>query len=274
MRGILIVLGLMIVSPAFAQVRPSFDCRKASTMDEAAICSDPRLAELDRLNNAAFLVQKVKDPKGAVEKARSDVAARGLCGPDKVCILDYLRFSSFISDDPSWASAYEEELILDRVNRDMRPRTENKIGLPQTFLVSYKAPQLTILTADGLDTPRAHATGSFTRADAEAICSGASRGRAFVPQCVRAQMEQSANGDIVSISANCPAHTVTEPESGDMWKVISYDGSNYDWNGPNGEVGDSGTGPMEAAFDLLCPNTNAKIQAAGILRKQMGTHTP
>jgi uncharacterized protein len=48
----IILLGSVALVPA--QERPSFDCAKARSLDEFAICSDPRLSRLDALLGSAY----------------------------------------------------------------------------------------------------------------------------------------------------------------------------------------------------------------------------
>jgi uncharacterized protein len=69
---------------------PSFDCRRARDLDERAICSDGRLAELDQAVAIAY-AQASKDPKfkqEARETAKETLAARHSCGDNRICILD------------------------------------------------------------------------------------------------------------------------------------------------------------------------------------------
>src|SRR5262245_14074794 len=67
-------LATIILTPLFARGQetpiPSFPCDKAKTLDEKAICSDARLAELDRLHAEAFLLAKRSNPRKAVRDAR------------------------------------------------------------------------------------------------------------------------------------------------------------------------------------------------------------
>lgn len=51
---IVLLLALAAATPAAAQTGPSFDCTKASTEIERAICGDPALAEADRTLAALF----------------------------------------------------------------------------------------------------------------------------------------------------------------------------------------------------------------------------
>ena len=54
MRLLGLTLALLAVSPAFAQVGPSFDCAKASNAIERTICKDPELAKVDRAMAVAY----------------------------------------------------------------------------------------------------------------------------------------------------------------------------------------------------------------------------
>src|SRR6476469_3588054 len=68
--------------------KPSFPCDKAKTLDEKTICSDARLAELDRIQTAAYLVAKPKNDGEATKEARMRLEERSLCGNDRVCLFD------------------------------------------------------------------------------------------------------------------------------------------------------------------------------------------
>ncbi|MGY4432834.1 hypothetical protein ACVWWO_005311 [Bradyrhizobium sp. F1.13.1] len=66
---------------------PSFDCRRARSADEIAICGDPELARLDRLIGQGYqelLVQIGEGP--ARSMAAPLLAARRACGADVGCI--------------------------------------------------------------------------------------------------------------------------------------------------------------------------------------------
>lgn len=83
-------IGLLPAMPgAVAQgVSPSFKCEKARTADERAICADARLAELDQAIAIAFAQAVTKYKDEAREAAKEKLAARKLCGADRLCILD------------------------------------------------------------------------------------------------------------------------------------------------------------------------------------------
>ena len=66
----------------------SFDCRYAMTSDELAICSDPRLSELDDLVAEAFSqAKRSPDAPTVVTVARDLLADRRRCLANKACIL-------------------------------------------------------------------------------------------------------------------------------------------------------------------------------------------
>jgi uncharacterized protein len=54
MRLVVAVLSLLVVSPAFAQNGPSFDCAKADNAIDRAICKEPELAKADREMAAVY----------------------------------------------------------------------------------------------------------------------------------------------------------------------------------------------------------------------------
>jgi uncharacterized protein len=66
---------------------PSFDCRRARSADEIAVCGDPELARLDRLTGQSYqelLAQIGEGPARSV--AAPLLAARRACGADASCI--------------------------------------------------------------------------------------------------------------------------------------------------------------------------------------------
>lgn len=70
-----------------ASSQPSFNCARATTLDERAICSNPKLMELDNIVNAGFQqVTLSKGPETAKIVARLHLERRRQCGPDQTCI--------------------------------------------------------------------------------------------------------------------------------------------------------------------------------------------
>jgi uncharacterized protein len=91
LKALLAVLAMVATPPsvhAGQPVHPSFDCDKAQTQDEHAICTDTRLAELDQAVSIAYGQAELKVKDEARAAARDALAARHSCGSDRVCILD------------------------------------------------------------------------------------------------------------------------------------------------------------------------------------------
>lgn len=92
MRSLLTTLLLSAISFSaisandyYESARPSFDCRKAKTLDEKVICSDPELAELDLMVSRAYQTFTPNyQPKRAIGKDL--LRARSACGSDRACI--------------------------------------------------------------------------------------------------------------------------------------------------------------------------------------------
>lgn len=71
---------------------PSFDCARARTPDEKAICDSAELSALDRLYSAGYQSLKKAGHGGeAIAAARATLRLRGQCGADASCIADVLR---------------------------------------------------------------------------------------------------------------------------------------------------------------------------------------
>jgi uncharacterized protein YecT (DUF1311 family) len=107
---ILAVFGAAAASgQAFAQ-GPSFDCAKAQTPDERAICADPRLAELDALMAKAYGQARRKNAGRSRAAARDYLGRRGTCGGAAECItretvavIDTYRALGATVEAPAWA---------------------------------------------------------------------------------------------------------------------------------------------------------------------------
>jgi len=89
LRIVLIALSFFLAALAFsAFAQPSFDCTKAKSPDEIAICGDEQLSQLDRLAALAYDEARRASGKSEVRAAaRQGLAARGACGSDRACIL-------------------------------------------------------------------------------------------------------------------------------------------------------------------------------------------
>lgn len=70
-----------------ASLQPAFNCARATTLDERAICSNPKLMELDNIVNAGFQqVTASKGPETAKIVARLHLERRRQCGSDQTCV--------------------------------------------------------------------------------------------------------------------------------------------------------------------------------------------
>lgn len=70
---------------ASAQASPSFDCQRATTATEYAICQSQTLANLD--NQLAFLYSKKRHESGISATQKQWLLARNQCGNNKNCLI-------------------------------------------------------------------------------------------------------------------------------------------------------------------------------------------
>ena len=112
MKPWLILLGL-VAGHAHAA---SFDCTKAATPDERAVCSDPQLSQLDELVARAFGQAKLASPGdqegSAVAFAHAFLKNRRACATDRSCLFgSYVAVLTTYHDlgakepIPAWVSA-------------------------------------------------------------------------------------------------------------------------------------------------------------------------
>ena len=94
MRRVLMFLLIVLFLPAAARAA-SFDCRKARTADERAVCATPLLSELDEImallhGRLRRYTQRFDNAMGLqgrlVGEARSFLKRRAACGGDAACI--------------------------------------------------------------------------------------------------------------------------------------------------------------------------------------------
>jgi len=90
-----IALPATLLLPASALPAPGFDCAKASTDTEHAICADPELAELDaemtRLYSAARARFEGPRAEQLVDRQRQWLRRRARCGADGACLTRHMR---------------------------------------------------------------------------------------------------------------------------------------------------------------------------------------
>jgi len=86
---------LLILRPVApdSPIRPSFDCSKATSPTERAICSDRNLAGWDRSISDAYSdhVKNGGDSEAVRTEQRGWLAERDACAADKACILDKMQ---------------------------------------------------------------------------------------------------------------------------------------------------------------------------------------
>ena len=95
-RFLLILLFSFLVSPLYAA---SFDCNKATTETEKAICADPELSALDELmffgykqalrSNDWKRSEEEKDDGDLINSQRSAIETQIKCGADIKCLGDF-----------------------------------------------------------------------------------------------------------------------------------------------------------------------------------------
>jgi uncharacterized protein len=86
--GILLALSMLAVGPARAAERPSFDCTKATTPTERAICGDDALAVLDRNIAALYRQRRAKSsaPRLVDTTQKQWLAVRDVCKEGVACL--------------------------------------------------------------------------------------------------------------------------------------------------------------------------------------------
>ncbi len=109
----MLTLTLMVASPAAAQGSgPSFDCAKAASADELAICANPYLARIDVLVAGAYadFVPEFGSSKRAIGKWLLD--DRYTCGSDAACIAAVqVNALQTYGGSVAWTESYVDALI-------------------------------------------------------------------------------------------------------------------------------------------------------------------
>jgi hypothetical protein len=129
--AVILAVGLLfafaVVTAIAHPASPSFNCRKAQTLDERTICHDGHLAELDRLastaNNLTPHSQEGGGPGTVQEVVKEALEARHACGADQLCMLDQqalviegigLPTSPSSPRVPVWVGSYRLKLFAER----------------------------------------------------------------------------------------------------------------------------------------------------------------
>jgi uncharacterized protein len=117
--GTALAIALWLPTSVLAQSpQPSFDCKKARSADEHAICADDKLAQMDQVV-ATALSQVDKDSvKLARQAAYESLLDRRGCSANKLCIIDnqaqaveILRNFGAKAALPPWIGAYRLSLL-------------------------------------------------------------------------------------------------------------------------------------------------------------------
>jgi uncharacterized protein len=216
-RAAVVILGsfltLILPCSGFAELaKPSFNCRKAHSPDELAICHDSHLAELDQAASIDYSLATHYKGDGADvfsdeahKIAKDALDARHACGSDRLCILDQqvLLIESLSEEGsgpptssatipvPSWVGACRLKLFSERSHPSSKGLPDRVGQCTVTRITSFKA------SADYAEN-RGYSEVSYANGGYQVSQPG------FVPA-----IAESRGGDkvllcLVSIPKNCP----------------------------------------------------------------------
>ena len=97
MRRLAPLLALAVVSPAFAQQKPSFDCAKAVSLAERAICASADLVSADR-DMAAIYRQLFNRLSGAAREHLITDQLRWIAARNEACTYEHTRMDTCLWD--------------------------------------------------------------------------------------------------------------------------------------------------------------------------------
>jgi uncharacterized protein len=147
---------MAIVSNAPTTEAAGFDCRKASTNDEVAICSDPVLSAQDDLVNAAYRAAVKSYGKKIAPIARSFLSQRRECGSDSQCINS--------------VQIKQLELFKQLASGNVVNIASSSTTVETLPYGSRAGMEVTIVSKQGLDTDDALIKVKHTRENATAFC--------------------------------------------------------------------------------------------------------
>ncbi|MCW4114557.1 hypothetical protein NPA31_006230 [Aurantimonas sp. MSK8Z-1] len=120
---------MMLVLPAGAAGAASFDCARASTADETAICADPLLSDLDSLLGRSYAEAKIGGFDDVRTLARDFLADRTACRGRRACLIStYLAVLDQLHDRGA-SQPVPRRLTADLIAAGAAPDTGQ---LPQT----------------------------------------------------------------------------------------------------------------------------------------------
>lgn len=227
MRIVVLVAMLTAATAALAQQdpKPSFECSKGRSVDERAICADPRLAEMDQADSIAFGQVAKDDRKGAASAAADFLVARRACGGDGLCIIDQQVAALEIYDSeggkvpvPPWVGAYR----LEKVNEGRRLTAVLPVRVAQctkTKLSAIGDRFGQILKQPASDTDDTGSGVSFADGGRQVSYS-------FVPELARSAIGDDVLVCLVSIPKDCPkgdergkVYSTTNVRTGESWQM-------------------------------------------------------
>ncbi len=236
-RFFILMLGLLVAPVCCAA---SFDCAKAQSEDEVAICSNPELSHRDMIADEMFRrAVDIAGAKAAKPVARSGLAERAACGSDPACI------------------AKAQQGLVDALAALIDSRSG---GMEVGSKINYGSRlgmQVTVSSIRGIGTSRAVIEVEHTREDATTFC------REYVqkvtPKCIKDELAVEIGGEF---SGNCQSgefETLTSDQL--IFKGVSKTEDMADYEiavKDTGELLDgssaSGYPVVLEQFMALCPN--------------------
>ena len=218
----LIILGAI---PSASAQQASFDCRLARLPDEIAICSDPRLGQLDVIGTTAFNIARQRPgSRDLVAGAQALLLARIACKSDKLCILDrqadalrlYQQWNIPVAM-PDWLPQYRAELAGRPANAAAPPARIGQCAMTEIASIGDRFGNA-LAPTEGKD---------FDPGTGVAFANGGVQ----VSYQREAAIERSRIGDpvrmcLVHIPENCPpgddrgkVYTTTNLRTGEAWSL-------------------------------------------------------
>ena len=236
-RIFILMLGLLVAPACFAA---SFDCAKAQSEDEVAICNNPELSHRDMIADEMYRkAVEVAGAKAAKSVARNGLQERAACGSDADCI------------------ARAQQGLVDALAELIDSSSGGtQVGSKITYGTRLGM-QVTVTSVRGIGTSRAVIEVEHTREDATTFC------REYVqkvtPKCIEDELAVEIGGEL---SGNCQSgefETLTGDEL--VFKGVSKTEDMADYViavKDTGEVLDgssaSGYPVVLEQFLALCPN--------------------
>ncbi len=130
----LVLLAGLLIGSALAAApaaAASFDCGKASSPDEKAVCADPLLSELDsRMGKAYKAARAGSFADEAKTASRNFLADRAGCGSERACLIaSYVGLLQFFQN-VGVSSAAADEVTAETIAKGNAPRSQE---LPKTI---------------------------------------------------------------------------------------------------------------------------------------------